>query len=132
MNKVPRWVFRYVGNKTFDFSSKKKDFLPKNDQIWPKIGISVHCWLIWCPVGGLVGGCGAWAVSRKTPIYFISKCLYMYPKPPAPPEPLGVQMCVDKCAKNSTYDLAESLLHRAAAILCISNFETVVFSTGRV
>ena len=39
MNKVPRWVFRYVGNKTFDFSSIKKDFLPKNDQIWPKIGI---------------------------------------------------------------------------------------------
>ena len=39
MNKVPRWVFRYVGTKTFDFSSKKKDFLPKNDQIWPKIGI---------------------------------------------------------------------------------------------
>ena len=39
MNKVPRWVFRYVGNKTFDFSSKKKDFLPKNDQIWPKFGI---------------------------------------------------------------------------------------------
>jgi hypothetical protein len=36
---VPRWVFRYVGNKTFDFSSKKKDFLPQNDQIWPKIGI---------------------------------------------------------------------------------------------
>ena len=23
------------------------------------------------PVGGLVGGCGARAVSRKTPIYFI-------------------------------------------------------------
>merc|ERR1712047_42475 len=39
VNKVPRWVFRYVGNKTFDFSSKKKDILPKNDQIWPKIGI---------------------------------------------------------------------------------------------
>jgi hypothetical protein len=39
MNKVPWWVFRYVGNKTFDFSSKKKDFLPKNDQILPKIGI---------------------------------------------------------------------------------------------
>ena len=36
---MPGWVFRYVGNKTFDFSSKKKDFLPKNDQIWPKIGI---------------------------------------------------------------------------------------------
>jgi len=28
VNKVPRWVFRYVGNKTFDFSSKKEDFLP--------------------------------------------------------------------------------------------------------
>ena len=29
--------------------------------------------LIWCPVGGLVGGCGARAVSLKTPIYFIDK-----------------------------------------------------------
>ena len=59
VNKVPRWVFRYVGNKAYDFSSKKKDFLPKNDQIWPKIGIfgqaifgqamqaySVPCWLV--------------------------------------------------------------------------------------
>ena len=39
MNKVHRWVFQYVGNKTYDSSSKKKDFLPQNDQIWPKIGI---------------------------------------------------------------------------------------------
>ena len=60
-----------MGNKTFDFSSKKKDFLLKNDQIWPEIGISDHCWLIWYPVDGLAGGCGARAVSRKTPIYFI-------------------------------------------------------------
>ena len=29
------------------------------------------CWLIWCPVVGLVGGCGARAVSRKAPIYFM-------------------------------------------------------------
>ena len=29
VNKVAGWVFRYVGNKTCDFSSKKKDFLPK-------------------------------------------------------------------------------------------------------
>ena len=36
---MPRLVFCYEGNKTYDFSSKKKDFLPKNDQIWPKIGI---------------------------------------------------------------------------------------------
>ena len=28
-------------------------------------------WLIWCPVGGLVEGFAARAVSRKTPIYFI-------------------------------------------------------------
>ena len=71
MNKVPRWVFRYVGNKTFDFSSKKKDFLPKKDQIWPKIGIFGQFGPIWCPVGRLVGGCGALAGSRKTPIYLI-------------------------------------------------------------
>ena len=64
-----------MGNKTFDFSSKKKDFLPKNDQILPKIGIfgqsgpghaGLFNALLW--VGG---GCGARAVSRKTPIYFI-------------------------------------------------------------
>ena len=42
VNKVPGWVFRYVGYKTFDFSSKKKGFLPKNDQIWPKIGVFGH------------------------------------------------------------------------------------------
>jgi len=38
VNKVAGWVFRYVGNKTFDFSSKKKDFLPKIGifgQFWP-------------------------------------------------------------------------------------------------
>ena len=57
LNKVPRWVFRYVGNKTFDFSSKKKDFLPNNDQIWPQ---NLYFWSIWarpcrltqCPVVG--------------------------------------------------------------------------------
>ena len=31
--------FVILGNKTFDFSCKKKDFLPKNDPIWPKIGV---------------------------------------------------------------------------------------------
>ena len=63
--------------KLFDFSSKKKDFLPKNDQIWPKIGIfgqfgPGHAGLF--GVGQSVGGCGARAVSRKTPIYFIVSC----------------------------------------------------------
>ena len=67
--------FLILGNKTFDFSSKKKDFLPKNDQIWPKTGIfgqfgPGHAGLQY-PVGGSVGGCGARAVSRKTPIYSI-------------------------------------------------------------
>ena len=65
-----------MGNKTFVFSSKKKDFLPKNDQIWPKTGIfgqfgPGHCRLIQCPVGGSVGGCGARAVSRKTTITYL-------------------------------------------------------------
>ena len=46
--------------------------MPKNAQIWPEIGIFARpCRLMWCPVGGLVGGCGARAVSRKTSIYFI-------------------------------------------------------------
>ena len=76
VNKVPRWVFRYVGNKTFDFSSKKKGFFaPKR----PNLAQNWHFWSIWarpcrllrCPVSGSVGGCGARAVSRKTPIYFM-------------------------------------------------------------
>ena len=56
-------------------SPVKKDFLPKNDPIWPEIGISIH----FGP--GLAGSFGdlvvgwlvvvARAVSRKTPIYFI-------------------------------------------------------------
>ena len=64
-----------MGNKTFDFSSKKRDFLPKNDQIWPEIGIFVHFG------AGLAGSFGAllvgWlvllagAVTCKSPIYFI-------------------------------------------------------------
>ena len=76
MNKVPRWGFCYVGNKTYDFSSKKKDFLPKNDQIWPKIGIfgsygPGHAGFFGALlVGQLV--VVARAVSRKTPIYFIA------------------------------------------------------------
>ena len=73
VNKVSRWVFRYVGNKTFDFSSKKKDFLPKNDHIWvgPKLAFFVHCRLIWCPVGGLAGGCGAGCISQDTYLLYL-------------------------------------------------------------
>ena len=74
MNKVPRWVFRYVGNKTFDFSSKKNGFFAQKR---PNLAQNWHFWSIWarliqCPVDGSVGGCGARAVSRKTPIYFMN------------------------------------------------------------
>ena len=47
---------------------KKKDFLPKNDQIWPKIGIFGQ---FWPGHAGLFGALLLRAVSRKTPIYFI-------------------------------------------------------------
>ena len=47
--------------------------MPKNDPTWPEIGIFARpCWLIWCPVGELVGVYGARAVSCKTPIYFMT------------------------------------------------------------
>ena len=72
---MSRWVFRYVGNKTFDFSSKNRIFCHKTTQFGPKLAFLVNlgqaCRHIQCPVGGSVGGCGARAVSRKTPIYFI-------------------------------------------------------------
>ena len=61
-NKVPRLVFRYVGNKTYDSSSKNLDFMPKNDQI------GIFVFLGQALPAHLVGGCGARAVSRKTPI----------------------------------------------------------------
>ena len=46
---------------------KIRIFCPK----MTKFGTFDHCRLIWCPGGGLAGGCGTQAVSRKTPIYFI-------------------------------------------------------------
>ena len=52
-------------------SPVKKDFLPKNDPIWPKIGIFAHCWLIWCPVGGLAGGCGAGCILQDTYLLYV-------------------------------------------------------------
>merc|ERR1719230_2505737 len=83
MNKVPRWVFSYVGNKAYDFSSKKKGFCAQKR---PNLAQNWHFWSIWarpcrliqCPVGGSVGGCGARAVSRKTPIYFMYTLLCIH------------------------------------------------------
>ena len=49
------------------------------DQIWPEIGSFGHFWPgLAGSFGGLVGGCGARAVSRKTPIYFILKIEFAY------------------------------------------------------
>ena len=48
---------------------KKRIFCPKTTKFGPKLAFLVN--LGQCPVGGSVSGCGARAVSRKTPIYFI-------------------------------------------------------------
>ena len=65
-----KWVTKLL------ISPVKKGFFA---QKWPNLARNWHfcsiwarpCRLIQCPVGGSVGGCGARAVSRKTPIYFI-------------------------------------------------------------
>ena len=104
MNKVPRWVFRYVGNKTFDFSSKNQDFCPKTT----KFGIFARpCQLIWCPVGGLVGGCGARAVFRKTPIYFI----YFRPLIRSKIDSLSYLLSPKLSSTNTFYNLTSKLLY---------------------
>ena len=63
LNRVPRWVFRYVGNKTFDFSIKKRIFCPKTTKFGPKLAFLVILGQAlpahFVPCGGLVGGCGA-------------------------------------------------------------------------
>ena len=51
------------------FFAQKRPNLAQNWQFWSIW--ARPCRLIQCPVGGSVGGCGARAVSRKTPIYFI-------------------------------------------------------------
>ena len=52
-------------------SPVKKDFLLKNDQIQPEIGISDHYWLIWCPVDGLAGGYGTGCISQDTYLLYL-------------------------------------------------------------
>ena len=56
---------------------KIRIFCPRTTKFSPKLSFLPGLWLIWCPVGGLVGGCGARAVSRKTPIYFIVSYLHL-------------------------------------------------------
>ena len=60
-----------MGNKTFDFSSKKKGFFAqKKSKFGPKMALLFILGQA-LPVH-LVGRCGARAVSRKTAIYFIA------------------------------------------------------------
>ena len=66
MHKVPRWVFRYVGNKTFDYPVKVRIFCPKTSKFGPK--------LAFLSIAGSFGALlvvVARAVPRKTPIYSI-------------------------------------------------------------
>ena len=66
------WFFRYLSTKTFASSHRKLGFfaqkrpnLAQNMLSWAHTGLAG-------PFGApLVGGCGARAVSRKTPIYFM-------------------------------------------------------------
>ena len=57
---------------------EKKIFCPKTTKFSPKLAFLVNLGQAMqaysMPCCGLVGGCGAWAVSRKTPIYFIITC----------------------------------------------------------
>ena len=48
------------------YFAQKRPNLSKNWHFW-----SIWARLIQCPVDESVGGCGARAVSRKTPFYFI-------------------------------------------------------------
>ena len=51
----------------------KRIFCPKKTKFGPKLAFLVnlgHAGLFGALLGGSVGGCGARAVSRKTPIYF--------------------------------------------------------------
>ena len=64
--------------KLLIFPVEIKIFCPKMTKFGPKLAFLVNLGqamqaysVLWCPVGESVGGCGARAVSRKTPIYFI-------------------------------------------------------------
>ena len=69
---VPKLLFSPVKIR---ICAQKRPNLTQNWHFW---SIRARpCRLIWCSVGGLVGGFGARAVSRKTPIYFIYYMSYI-------------------------------------------------------
>ena len=89
VNKVPRWVFCYVGNKTFDFSSKNQDFLPKKVQVWPENGIFV----LFGP--GLAGSFGWWlwragCISQDTYLLYSNVNIQVHKKDWVNPEHIAV------------------------------------------
>ena len=63
--------------KLLIFPVEIRIFCPKMTKFGPKLaflvnlGQAMHAYSVPCCVGGSVGGFGARAVSRKTPIYFI-------------------------------------------------------------
>ena len=78
--KVPSWFCVMWMQKILLPPVKMRNFGPKTAKFCPKyafLGTYKPCWLIWCPVGWLVGGCCARAVSRKTPINFIIILYYI-------------------------------------------------------
>ena len=70
MNKVPRWDVRMWMTKLFISPVKIRIFCPKKSKFGPKMALLFI--LGQALPAYLVGGCGAGAVSRKTPIYFIT------------------------------------------------------------
>ena len=69
---VPKLLLSPVKIRDFD---QKQPNLTQNWLFWSFR--ARPCQLIWCSVGGLVGGFGARAVSRKTLIYFIYHISYI-------------------------------------------------------
>ena len=64
------WVTKLmISQVKKEFFAQKRPNLAQNWQFWSIW--ARPCRLIQCPVGWSVGGCGARAVSRKTPNYFM-------------------------------------------------------------
>ena len=104
VNKVPRWVLRYMGIKTFDFSSKKKEFFcPKTTKFGPKLAFlvnlgqamqaySVPCWWVgwWLWRAGCisqdtyllyiyVGGPLVWLKEPIVELFFVPFFFFFFP-----------------------------------------------------
>ena len=128
---------------------KIRIFCPKPTKFGLKLAFWARpCRLIWCPFAGLVGVCGARAVSRMTPIYFI---IYKYVLKSAGPRqgdkwvglfpsvclPLEFVHTVKKvcthCAKKFAHTVRKSLEHilqKTVKIFQKSEFSAAVAKCG--